>query len=183
MKNLILFMLVFSATAHADTPKSLVVPPGFSVETLNFTAPNARQMALTENGTLILGTRRAGNVYAVPNALSAVEPQVITLLSDLRLPSGVALQDGDLYIGALDRILKVTNIDKQLKADVPYSVITDQLPGETHHGWKYLKFGPDNALYVPVGAPCNICLSPDPRFASLLKTVSYTHLTLPTIQL
>ncbi|MCR9258996.1 MAG: PQQ-dependent sugar dehydrogenase [Pseudomonadaceae bacterium] len=182
MKNLILLVLMFGTAAHAGTANPLVVPPGFTVETLNFTAPNARQMALTENGTLILGTRRAGNVYAVPNALSDAEPQVITLLSDLRLPSGVAVQNGDLYIGAVDRILKVSEIDNRLQADVPYSVITDQLPGESHHGWKYLKFGPDDALYVPVGAPCNICLSADPRFASLLKmdpasgeTTIYAH--------
>ncbi|XOV82991.1 MAG: PQQ-dependent sugar dehydrogenase [bacterium] len=165
----LLFCVSAAQTLHAEIPKALVVPPGFSVETLNFVAPNARQMALTENGTLILGSRRAGNVYAVPNALTAPAPDVITLLSNLRMPSGVAVHNGDLYVGAVERILKVTDIDSALHADVSYTVITDQLPGESHHGWKYLKFGPDNALYVPVGAPCNICLSADPRFASLLK--------------
>jgi len=153
----------------ADSPQPLIVPPGFSIETLNFEAPNARQMALTEAGTLILGTRRAGKVYAVPNALTDPNPQVVTLLSDLKMPSGVAVQNGDLYIGAVERILKITDIDRQVKADAPFTVVTDKLPSESHHGWKYLKFGPDRFLYVPVGAPCNICLSDDPRFASLLK--------------
>ena len=37
-----------------------------------------------------------------------------------------------------------------------------QLPPEQHHDWKFLAFGPDNKLYVPIGAPCNICEpSPD----------------------
>ena len=172
MKHKILLALVTGLTFHnaqADTPRTLVVPAGFNVETLNFQAPNARQMALTGNGTLILGSRRAGNVYAVPNALTDPEPEVITLLSDLRMPSGVAVHNGDLYIGAVERILKIAGVDSKLGSNPPYTVITDDLPSEAHHGWKYLKFGPDQSLYVPVGAPCNICLSADPRFASLLK--------------
>jgi len=151
--------------SHAD----LQVPPGFAIETLNFSVPNARQMALTEAGTLIVGSRRAGRVYAVPNALTATTPEVITLLENLSLPSGVALHEGNLYIGAVSRILVIDDIEQQLRPQPPTRVLTDTLPDKTHHGWKYLKFGPDEALYVPVGAPCNVCLSADARFASLLR--------------
>jgi len=36
--------------------------------------------------------------------------------------------------------------------------VTNLLPNFTHHGWKYLRNGPvDGFLYVPIGAPCNIC--------------------------
>jgi glucose/arabinose dehydrogenase len=164
--TLLSFLLIFSLNCHAVPELSL--PDGFSIEQLPFEVPNARQMALTDTGTLIVGTRRAGKVYAIRNALSAASPNVITLQTGLTMPSGVAVFKGDLFIGATDRILKIANIDRHVTPNPPVDVITDQLPDKRHHGWKYLKFGPDQQLYVPVGAPCNICLSEDPRFASLL---------------
>ncbi len=165
-KNLIIAVLLTATHAHAT---ELSLPVGFQIETLNFAVPNARQMALTDNGTLIVATRRAGNVYAVPGALTDSDPEVITLFDDLRMPSGVAVHEGDLYIGAVSQILRVRNIERNLKPDPKAETITDALPDDAHHGWKYLKFGPDEQLYVPVGAPCNICLEDDPRYASLLR--------------
>ncbi|MEM9620315.1 MAG: PQQ-dependent sugar dehydrogenase [Pseudomonadota bacterium] len=162
-------LLCSSQLGWTNDDNRLQLPAGFSIERLNFSVPNARQMALTPNGTLIVGTRRRGKVYAVPDAMSDAEPAVIDLLSDLRMPSGITVHDGDLYIGALNQVIKVTDIDKHTHADAPTTVVADNLPDKTHHGWKYLKFGPDDQLYVPVGAPCNICLSDDPRFASLLR--------------
>ena len=169
MKHLLFLLLTFSALACAAPVEQLKAPPGFTIEQLNFSVPNARQLALTENGTLIVGSRRAGRVYAVPDALTAQAPQVITLFTGLDMPSGVTVHNGDVYIGALNQIIRVADIDNHLTANPPHTVITDTLPNKTHHGWKYLKFGPDGYLYVPVGAPCNICLSDDPRFASLLR--------------
>src|SRR6266581_5697126 len=43
-------------------------------------------------------------------------------------------------------------------------------PRETHHGWKFIRFGPDGRLYVPVGAPCNIC-EPDPARYALISRI------------
>ena len=86
-------------TAQAE-PR-LTAPAGFSVTKLPFSVPKARQLALTDNGTLIIGTRKSGNVYAVPNALTATNPKVVTLFSDLNEPSGLALANGDLYIAAV----------------------------------------------------------------------------------
>ncbi len=165
-KNFIIAVLLAATQAHAT---ELALPVGFQIETLNFSVPNARQMALTDKGTLIVATRRAGNVYAVPKALTDDAPEVITLFDDLRMPSGVALHDGDLYIGAVSRILRVRNIERNLESNPEAETITDALPDDGHHGWKYLKFGPDEQLYVPVGAPCNMCLEDDPRSASLLR--------------
>ena len=145
----------------------LNVPEGFAIEALDFKVPNARQIALTEQGALIIGTRRKGVVYKVENALSENpgKPQVI--LDNVTMPSGVTVHKGDAYIGATHEIIKIANIDSAKPAD-PVR-ITSALPKERHHGWKYLKFGPDGHLYFPVGAPCNICLSEDPRFASILR--------------
>lgn len=164
-------MAASGAWAAADLSR-LSVPDGFSIEVLASDVDNARQMALSDSGTLYVGTRRAGKVYAITNALTGPQPARV-ILKKLTMPSGLALHQGDLYVGAVSRILKVANADQQLKSkssgqSLTATEITDQLPTERHHGWKYLGFGPDDQLYVPVGAPCNICLSDDPRFASIL---------------
>jgi len=85
------------------------------------------------------------------------------------MPSGLAFKNGSLYVGALNKILRYDNIDDHLDLPGEPVIVTDALPDEKHHGWKYLGFGPDEALYVPVGAPCNICKSSDARFASILR--------------
>ena len=147
----------------------LSLPPGFVITVVTDAVPNARQMALSEAGTLFVGTRRAGDVYAVANALGPAPAAPVTIARDLTMPSGIALNDGDLYVGALNRILRFPDIDANLREDAAFTLITDDLPDKPHHGWKYLGFGPDGALYIPVGAPCNVCLSEDQRFASLLR--------------
>lgn len=152
----------------------LSVPDGFIIETLPFSVPNARQLALTESGTLLVGTRREGKVYAVVGALSSKQPRVQVLFDDLTMPSGLALHDGALYIAAVSKILRVDNIEANLRRDPPTSVVVDDLPRARHHGWKYLTANDTGQLYVPVGAPCNICLSDDPRFAALLEVNAQT---------
>ena len=158
----------WASGTEADLHK-LRLPTGFSISVLSESVPNARQMALSDTGTLFVGTLQAGDVYAISNALSANPAAPVVIAKGLTMPSGLALQGNDLYVGALNRILRFQNVEAHLAPDAPFTVITDTLPDKTHHGWKYLGFGPDGALYIPVGAPCNICLSTDERFASLLR--------------
>ena len=146
------------------------LPPGFSLSTLTDQVPNARQMALSASGVLYVGSRRAGKLYAVvPGESPEDEPEVVTFAQGLTMPSGVALHEGALYVAALNRVLRYPNIDRAFRAQPVPEVVTDALPDKRHHGWKYLSVGPDGFLYVPVGAPCNICLSEDARFASILR--------------
>lgn len=165
----LLTLTVAVSAAFADNTHRLSVPPGFSVQELPFSVPNARQMALTDAGHLIVGTRKLGNVYLVKNALTDPSPDVVTLFDALTMPSGVAVSNGDLYIAAKDTVLKVSSIDTVDGPNPKAVIVTDALPKKSHHGWKYIKFGSDGQLYVPVGAPCNICLSDDPRFAAILR--------------
>ena len=82
--------------------------------------------------------------------------------SGLREPVGVAFRDGALYVSAIDRILRFDDIEKRLdESAARRSSSPTRFPSEQHHGWKFIAFGPDGKLYVPVGAPCNIC-EPDP---------------------
>ena len=182
-RTLLCCTLLTALVAEAKDPlplEQLRLPPGFSIDVLIDDVPNARQLALGEDGTLFIGTRRAGKVYAVANALSAPAPARV-IADDLRMPSGVAVHDGALYVGAVSRIFRYPAIERWLAANESgrptAETITDALPEEGHHGWKYLKFSPAGVLYVPVGAPCNICLSKDPRFAALLTMDTTTGQT------
>lgn len=128
------------------------LPPGFAIEVWVDGVPNARQMALSPNGTLYVGSRRAGKVYAV-----TTDRKVHTVAGDLAMPSGLAWRDGSLYVAATSKVLRYDGIDGKLESPPQPAVVADDFPAERHHGWKFIAFGPDGWLYVPVGAPCNIC--------------------------
>jgi len=147
----------------------LELPPGFEIE-LFAQVENARQMALGDKGTVFVGSRNAGKVHALVDENGDYKADRVYLIAEgLNMPSGIAFRDGDLYVAAVNRVLRYDNIESRL-ADPPQAVvITDALPDDEHHGWKYIAFGPDDYLYVPVGVPCNICLSPDPRHGTILK--------------
>jgi glucose/arabinose dehydrogenase len=159
-----------SAVSAKSLPlNKLNLPEGFSIS-IFAEVENARQMTLGPNGTIYVGSRKEGKVYALidKDGDFSVET-VITIAEDLNLPSGVAMKDGNLYVGAVDQILLYKDIDAGLGSHPSPEIIIDSLPDKRHHGWKYLEFGPDGLLYIPVGAPCNICLSEAP-FASILRT-------------
>lgn len=146
----------------------LTLPTGFKIDVYADEVENARSMCLSPTGTLFVGTRSKGNVYAlVDTDNDGRADKKYTLLTEGNMPNGVALKDGDLYVAEVNRILKFTDIENHLDNPGEPEVIYDGYPEETHHGWKYIAFGPDGRLYVPVGAPCNICESEDEVFASI----------------
>ena len=145
------------------------LPEGFSIEVYSDALPEARSLHWTEGGTLFVGTRRMGSVYALADTNGDHRADVThTIASDLTMPNGVAVHEGDLYVAEVSRILRFDDIEARLDDPPQPVVVVDDLPDETHHGWKYIAFGPDGKLYVPVGAPCNIC-DPEPPFASILR--------------
>ncbi|MEZ9142178.1 MULTISPECIES: sorbosone dehydrogenase family protein [unclassified Shewanella] len=149
--------------------EQIVLPAGFSIDVYAENVENARQMALGDNGTLFVGSRRAGNLYALidTNKDFKADKQIV-LAKDLFLPSGITFHDGSLYVAEVDKIWRYRDIEKHLPNVPEPELIYDQLPDKSHHGWKFIKFGPDGKLYIPVGAPCNVCDDTLP-FASILK--------------
>jgi len=145
---------------RADSPMlhSLTLPPGFTITLYTSEVKNARGMALGEKGTLFVGSRKEGRVYAVVDENGDQKAdRVYTVAKGLELPVGVAFRNGALYVSAVDRILRFDEIEQHLNDPPKPVVVTDRLPSDKHHGWKYLAFGPDGKLYVAVGVPCNIC--------------------------
>jgi glucose/arabinose dehydrogenase len=143
------------------------LPPGFEISVVADNVPNARSMALGDGDVLFVGSRTAGRVYALRLAEGRAK-EVITVASGLDMPNGVALHGGALYVAEVSRILRFDNIEKRLDSRPRPVVVTDRYPGDRAHGWKFIRFGPDGWLYVPVGAPCNIC-DPDERHALISR--------------
>jgi glucose/arabinose dehydrogenase len=117
---------------------------------------------------VFVGSRKSGRVYAlVDDDGDYVADRKYRIAEDLNMPSGLEFKFGSLYVAALDRILRYNDIENWLDQPPAPDVIIDTLPDKTHHGWKYLEFGPDQMLYYPVGAPCNIC--DEPGFAEVRR--------------
>lgn len=165
--------LLSQAVAALDVGQ-LQLPPGFHIAIYAENLPDARQMALGERGTLFVGSRTAGRVYAAIDAdHDGVAEHVTVLAEGLNMPSGVAFRGGALYVATVDRVVRYANIEAQLGQLPPAEQVVGGLPSATHHGWKFIAFGPDGALYMPVGAPCNIC-APDFPYASILRIATKT---------
>lgn len=147
----------------------ITVPEGFNVS-VYAEVPNARSMCWGTNGTLFVGNRSGDDVYAVvDNNKDGRADKVYTVASGLKTPNGVAFKDGSLYIAEISRILRIDNIEADLSNPSKPVVVYDKYPSKTHHGWKFIAFGPDGKLYVPVGAPCNVCEEKDPVFSSITR--------------
>lgn len=168
-----LFILL-SSQIQADEKQILVnkikLPKGFVISLFADNVPNARTLALGKNETIYVGTRQEGSVYALQDLdKDGKAEKRYVIASGLNMPNGVAYKNGDLYVAELNRIIRYDNIDQQLNKPPKPTVIYQQFPDKKRHGWKYLRFGPDNKLYTAVGAPCNICLPDQDIFASLIR--------------
>lgn len=149
---------------------SIKLPVGFQIETYAENVKNARSMVLSPNGTLFVSSRKEGNVYALVDADKDNKAEKIyTLAKDMNMPNGVAFKDGALYVAEVSKIWRYDNIEASLANPPKPTLIRGDFPTEKHHGWKFIRFGPDGKLYIPVGAPCNICESEDERFASIMR--------------
>lgn len=150
--------------------EGIKLPSGFSISVFASGIENARAMCLGKNGTIFVGSRDEGSVYAVRDVDGNYIADSITVIaSGLNRPNGVAFLNGSLYVAEVSKIWRYDNIENQLQKPPKPVLVSDAFPDEDHHGWKYIAFGPDGKLYVPVGAPCNICESKDERFASIMR--------------
>lgn len=151
---------------HLDKIK---LPAGFSIEVYS-KAEGARSLCLSPGGTLFVGTQGTGKVYAIRDENNdGKADKVYTVAKGLNTPNGVAFKDGNLYIATISTIYRLDNIESKLDNPPTPLVVFDKYPTDTHHGWKFIAFGPDGKLYVPVGAPCNICEPDKPIYASITR--------------
>lgn len=146
------------------------MPEGFHIETYATGLDDARSMARGPRGNIFVGNRTEDKVYLLRDTdgdFRADERHVI--VDGLNMPNGVAYRQGDLYVAEVNRILKFPDIMDNYHQEPSFKVIYDEYPTDRHHGWKYISFGPDGKLYVPVGAPCNICDSEQDIYATITR--------------
>ena len=156
-------------TPASDIPISkLKLPAGFKAEIWATGLPGGRAMAVSDDGKKVyVGTRVLGRVYEVSDEGSKRSVRVVA--DKLTQPAGVALKDGNLYVFAIDKVLRFDGITKNADAKPEDMTAKFDLPPEQHHNWKYIAFGPDGKLYVPFGAPCNICEPPSKEYAQIRR--------------
>lgn len=158
------------SSRSTELPLDLIqLPAGFQI-TVFAEVDDARSLAKSPSGIIYAGNRNGDKVYAVQDTDGDhVADRRWIVAEGLNSPNGVAFHDGDLYVAEISRILKFVDIEETLNAPGEPVVVRDDYPTETHHGWKYIAFGPDGKLYVPVGAPCNICESEEDTFGSITR--------------
>jgi len=180
-----LFGLLLGITFKVDSAiwdlvDELVAPEGFKISIYADGLESPRQITETNDGYIIVGSKNGKNVFALQDLDGdGYAENKILLAKDLQNPTGVVVYEGDLYFSEIDKIWRIADIDGWLILNnfdkLPKKeVYMDDLPSETWHGYKYIDFGPDGNLYIPVGVPCNICLEPqtkDKRFAAIHKYV------------
>lgn len=147
-----------SPSAYDSLLSRINLPEGFEIEVYAENLIDARSLARTEDGrTVFVGNRRRKNVYALTDTNGDMKAdKVDTIATGLNMPNGVTFYKGDLFVAEVNRIHRFPNIMENL-AEPKSEVIYDGYPTDRHHGWKFIAFGPDGKLYVPVGAPCNVC--------------------------
>ena len=146
-----------TVTPPSEIPlDKLKLPPGFKIELWAHGMPGARAMVRGDQGKIYIGTRIIGRVYEVTdNGKERVSRVVVDKLTQ---PAGVEFRKGSLYVMAIDKMLRFDGIESNPNAQPVDMTAAFKMPPEPHHNWKYIKFGPDGKLYVPYGAPCNICV-------------------------
>jgi glucose/arabinose dehydrogenase len=159
-------------TAPQSSPpiERIKVPAGFAVDVYATGVTNARQMTRGDKGTLFVGSMQAGLVHAVVDKDNDQKAdEVLVIAKGLRYPSGLAFRDGSLYVAEISRVIRFDRIEDNLQSPPEPVVVNDSFPTDRSHGWKFIAFGPDGMLYVPVGAPCNICEPTSPIYASITR--------------
>ncbi len=140
---------------------------GYTVRVFATDLPQARHMAMGEQGTLFVGSM-AGNVYALGIVGGEIKRQhtVVTGLTD---PSGVAFQGGALFVADRTRIVRFQNIETRLDNPGAPEVVIDGLPDKARHDAHAMGFGPDGKLYVSVGSPCDVCEAIHDEYGVILR--------------
>lgn len=162
---------IAAAKAQQNIPdlNGFKLPKGFHISVYADQVAAARSMVVSDSGIVYVGSRKAGKVYALVPRADKQQADVITVAEGLEHPIGVTLLNGALYVGEISRVIRFDQIDKHYASKPAYTVLKVKLPNDKWHGEKVIKAGPDGKLYIPVGAPCNVCETEDTQHAKIYR--------------
>ncbi len=156
-----------TVTPASEIPlDKLKLPPGFKIEVWSTGTPGIRAMSRGASGKVYAGTRGLGRVYEISD--NGKERSSRVVVDKLNQPA-VVMHKGNLYVMAIDKALRFDGIEKNPGVAPVDMTAAFKLPPQQHHNWKYLRVGPDGKLYVPFGAPCNICALPTQEYAQIRR--------------
>jgi glucose/arabinose dehydrogenase len=138
--------------------KKIKLPAGFKIEVWAPSVLQARQMAWGDKGTLFVGTFDLGNIYAITE--KGGKREVKTVIKGLKMPTGLAFQDGALYVIDIDKLYKYENAEANIDNLGKGKVVYDDMPSYVPHGWKYIAVDKEGWFYLPFGPPFNIGIPP-----------------------
>ena len=165
----VLSLLLFSACGHTEQLDlgRLKLPEGFHIAVFA-TAPNARMLAFSPGGVLLVTNMSDGQVLAFPDSKHTGKAErSVTVLSDLNAPHGIAFHNGKLYVAEINAVRRYDWDETQLKA-LNGQKLTD-LPGSGGgHSTRTIIFW-NGKMYVSAGSSCNVCKEDDPRRAAVTE--------------
>ena len=178
--NIFLLLIILSFVGCNDGPRdgssnlNLTINPGFEIQVFASEIDSPRQLAQDKNGRIYVGSKKSGKIFAIQDTDNNGQvDEKILIAENLIMATGVSIFDGHLFFSEVDKIWKIENIADFINIDpniLPKKIlVTDNLPSDTWHGWKWLKHDEEGHLYTNVGAPCNACERDDPRYATILK--------------
>ncbi len=171
----IFLLLVTTQRVFSIDLNQLILDPGFKISIFAKNLDSPRQMVEGENGTIFVGERGGQIIGLVDSDKNGQADLKVVIAKDLSFSTGVSIFNGDLYFSEISKIWKVEDIEQWINnhhfdPGLPKKIlVVDNLPDDQWHGWKWLKHDHEGGLYFNIGAPCNICLSENPQYASILK--------------
>jgi glucose/arabinose dehydrogenase len=166
------FSVLLSINISANI-EMLKLDPGFKISIFASDLDQPRQMIESKNGTIFIGERSGQIIALLDSDGNGQADSKRVIADDLTYSTGVSIFKGDLYFSEISKIWKIQDIENWLQnnsSGFPKKIlVTQDLPEDKWHGWKWLQHNAEGDIYTNVGAPCNICLSENPQYASIIR--------------
>ena len=167
-------LMFFMNSVFATFLKDFNIDESLSIQVFASDIGSPRQLAEGNDGRIYVGSKNEGKIFVIRDTDgNGVADEKRLIAEDLTYATGVSFYEGNLFFSEIDKIWKIEEIAKFLDRNpsgLPEKIlVTDNLPSDKWHGWKWIKHDRYGNLYTNVGAPCNVCLSEDKRHASIIK--------------
>ena len=167
------FLCLFACIQISANIDHLDIDPRFKISIFASDLDQPRQMIESKNGTIFIGERSGQIIALIDSDGNGQADSKRVIADDLTYSTGVSIFEGDLYFSEISKIWKIQDIENWLQKNssgFPEKIlVTQDLPEDKWHGWKWLQHNAEGDIYTNVGAPCNICISENPQYASIIR--------------